>query len=520
MPTILDVWGAQTRFPSIADAAAINSTHRHATNEAYKEATAFYADDWDADFVARSVFTVVFGGSVSSGCGALSPSPICDIGGSWVRLMADKLTARLRQGKRARVHLWNRNAVGAEYFSMCLHKRVHNAHIVLLEFEANTLTSSAASILDLAQRVRRANARARIVLVCWPSETQLLKAPHPVATARIRRRGNNHPDDFIEDQIDAMADEHRIDACFLSTVLRAMPPTAMRQHYEVAKQPGKHQGKHKQPESAYHPSAEGHDILAEAVARMLIRRFEGGVHRSNAVAVPLRQKSWYNQSQPETPIREWCMLNALELPLAQAANGTEQGSWALVDDGKSKGVHKWGYASTGYTREPLKIGPLLPERSCGLFIVNLAYLQSWRAEMGTFVVNCRGCLCTRQPGLWSAVAQQFPVVETSLTRIADDMPRLNVSTTVFTAFYVLKRTTQCVIQVSHHRKEPRAFAGHLRIDGLDILEADCPSRCYLQQFGASGTARVWVRNMTSACGHEVRACACSDRGTVVEASQS
>ena len=45
MPTILDVWGAQTRFPSIADAAAINSTHRHATNEAYKEATAFYADD-------------------------------------------------------------------------------------------------------------------------------------------------------------------------------------------------------------------------------------------------------------------------------------------------------------------------------------------------------------------------------------------------------------------------------------------------------------------------------------------
>jgi hypothetical protein len=122
----------------------------------------------------------------------------------------------------------------------------------------------------------------------------------------------------------------------------------------------------------------------------------------------------------------------------------------LRDEGSDKGVRKLGLVSTREGSR-LSLGPLLTSVRCGVFLVSLGYLQSWRPNQGALHVACvGGCSCHKMPGM---ISTEFPDVRTSYKRSLDGYKRdthemAGMSVTTFTRFVLHKSNgTACTLNV-------------------------------------------------------------------------
>lgn len=431
----------------------------------------------------RILTIAVLGTSVTAGCGAHEPlQRLCDPGHSWGRYMAASLMVRLRHARLLpQVHLWGKNAVMPDWFHTCLGAKVPaHVDVVLLELmpvlDAQALMSHVAPLVQL---IRRRAPQAAIVLVGWPSLTQL----------------RSRTFDALIGAMQAHAAAWQVDLLLANLAL------AEREYASAAaaKLPRAYYG------DAVHPNALGHALLGEAVARFLswrlcdpstttitttedaepsgdddkprdnwhvdvdrvaqahdthvdkpvatghgggshTRRSSAGRGRTPTNATTRATSAWSHHfddmgpkitASGEEPF-EQCLdaseilslsATATQLPPATATTAApgssqhargaavsdEEGGWRLVDEGGAKGVRKMGLLSER-VGSAIRLGPLLPHVRCGMLTAQLGFLQSWRATQGAFHIQCTGCRCHAIPGFWSAPINPFPIVQTSTRR--------------------------------------------------------------------------------------------------------
>ena len=403
-------------------------------------------EEWHrARSIVRRDFTlhvVVLGGSVTAGCGAASPSTLCNIYGSWTHMLMHRLNSL---GVQTEMHVYGKNAVDPDYFLHCTRSRYLSGvvHLVLLEFEINLdgTTKSFSSLDALLRQVHAAAPEATVVFVGWPPKDGLGKA-NPFYRQ-------------IESMLLRGSVRKRVDLALFSRVLQTLRPQQLA--------PEGNQTKWLQLAlSLYadqaHPTPTGHALLAETVARLLLRRLRAPDPCNSAVQPGLRARA---KPLVESSVADGrCYLSADTIPLRQPLPD----SWTLVDEGGAKGVRKLGYLSRTPGGPPLMLGPLLPSLSCALLHVSLSYLRSWRETQGSFTLSCEGCLCSGEPALGPRgfgtsafkdarkANDPWPHVQTAgqlaWTRTGEgytfELP--NASVTVFTRFYALKMDQPCFIK--------------------------------------------------------------------------
>ena len=130
-----------------------------------------HGSDWPvlSERGGRALRVTILGGSVSSGCGSVSPEMRCELANSWPRLLKDRLDELLRVFRyTVHVRLFARNAVTPDYFQQCLANFVGDADVVLIELEANILGAEDVSQLEeLCTEVQAAAPRAALGMVGW-----------------------------------------------------------------------------------------------------------------------------------------------------------------------------------------------------------------------------------------------------------------------------------------------------------------------------------------------------------------
>jgi hypothetical protein len=305
----------------------------------------------------------VLGGSVACGGGAAFPSSSSDLGGSWVRRMADELKDELAavglKRVRASVNLACKGGVTPDYFAMCSGTSLGAADVVLLEFEPNMDMDvdqgqpiSIYNLRLLLQDVRRALPLAPIVFVGWPSFHQWLTAPAMEALEEIEARLK---------QVAVAADG--ADGLFASQLMLQQASDGRTDNATLVLQ--------RIRETFYaeqtHPRQAGHALLGTAAARFVATRMRhaavSGSSSLAGVAEPGRAGS--------TARRSWCFQRADQMPV------TAQGGWELVNEGGARvqGTRKLGFLST-QVGQSLILGPLAPEQRCATLAVSLGVLQS------------------------------------------------------------------------------------------------------------------------------------------------
>lgn len=441
---------------------------------------------------------VIFGASVSAGCGAEAPSHRCHPRWSWPRRLHELLRS---VNLNASVHVFAKSAIDPTFFVPCMRQRfrLSKSSIVLLEFESVAMASpnSMTSLQELIVRVRHEVPRATIANVGWPT--------------RIGVRS-------------------RMDALYVETAQRLgtdviMASTAIE---EVCR--GQNVTRHHLYADEVHPSAAGHMLLAELVLHYVrhVRPIPPSKHLPrHCKHYPQHAMLHARASLPPPPPRlppplqaptrqvqatfdPMCFPTADLLPLPRPMLPA---GWQLRDEARAgTGVKKLGYVST---REgtALEFGPLAPGLRCALLDVHLGYLQSWTSDMGAFTIRCRGgCRCLNIPGTWSSRAYPFPTVQTASwapfwTSVTDHSKHRvnefqNASVTLFTRFLAFIDPKshddhgKCFLSVLHHatddgRSQPRhaglGSSSRIRIDSLGVELASCAHHCNLaRRSGYSG----------------------------------
>jgi len=187
---------------------------------------------------------------------------------------------------------------------------------------------------------------------------------------------------------------------------------------------------------------------------------------------------------------EKCYEDAEMMPVLRPL----EGSWAVVDEGKAKGVVKRGWLSTA-AGDRLRLSPLpLPPGPCGLLRVQLSYLVSaYVAGMGAFKIGCTGCSCMPVTSAFPSL-YPFPVVETDTHRSDDKhLRQSNVSITVsteFQAWWNRSSSTPCAVDIMHlHRTHRAGLEGRSRIR-IDAMALDALEGVWLNYMISRGTGSV------------------------------
>ena len=450
----------------------------------------------------RSTLRVsVLGGSVACGGGAAFPSASSDLGGSWVRRMADELKDELAavglERVRASVNLACKGGVTPDYFAMCSGTSLGAADVVLLEFEPNmdmdvdhAQPISIYNLRLLLQDVRRALPLAPIVFVGWPSLHQWLAAPAMEALEEIEARlkqvalAADGADGLFASQLMLQHASYRRTDTNATLVLQRIRETFYAEQT--------------------HPRQAGHALLGTAAARFVATRMRhaavSGSSSLAGVAEPGRAGS--------TARRSWCFQRADQMPVASP------GGWELVNEGGARvvqGTRKLGFLST-QVGQSLILGPLVPEQRCATLAVSLGVLQSWRRDQGALRVECSGCDCVEGNEKWrrkeDLQATRFPLVETHshlLPRSTVTLP--NATVTVQTRFFLVKDERECLVNITHvtwpARDEARsARRSRVRVDGLALQEPQCGSICRLALRGNRAQRRAGLHAKECAQRHE------------------
>ena len=181
--TDIEVWGELVHLPALANVAAVpplqtrEVLHGRGRLEPSSEAP-------------NVLKVVILGGSVSAGCGTLSPSLRCDLAGSWARRLQDRLQAALGDAKEVQVALWARRAITADWFSLCLRLRVpSDTQLVALEFMPNTLSPIATR--GLAARAAVAVVKTKLATMAvgsWLTRLVMVAPGAEVGTLAARAR--------------------------------------------------------------------------------------------------------------------------------------------------------------------------------------------------------------------------------------------------------------------------------------------------------------------------------------------
>lgn len=501
----LHVWGTPVRFEPLADATRgmVEPGALSAASSVQRVQERLWHQAWRQ---ARSstLRISVLGGSVACGGGAAFPSSSSDLGGSWVRRMADALRDELAavglESVRATVNLACKGGVTPDYFAMCSGTSLGAADVVLVEFEPNMDMDahhgqpiSVYNLRLLLQEVRRALPLAPIVFIGWPSFYQWLTAPAIEALEEIEARLK---------QVALAADG--VDGLFASQLMLQQTSGGRINNATLVLQ--------KIRETFYaeqtHPRQAGHALLGTAAARFVATRMRhaavGGSSSLAAVAEPGRAGTKARRS--------WCFQRADELPVAAP------GGWQLVNEGGAQvhGTRKLGFLST-HVGQSLVLGPLVPELRCATLAVSLGVLQSWRRDQGALRVDCSGCDCVEGNEKWrrkeDLQATRFPLVETHshlLPRSTVTLP--NATVTVQTRFFVVKDERECFVNITHvtwpARDEARSVRhSRVRVDNLALQEPQCGSVCRLALRGNHAQRRAGLHAKECAQRHEAsKAC--------------
>lgn len=427
---------------------------------------------------AGALHIAILGSSSTAGCGAGEPwdsssgnetlSQRCMPALSWPRRLKDELDALSpTKDMNVKLSVYYKAAVNVGHFARCTAQLFpSNAHVVLLEM-ANVIWT--ADVSRVVRSVRRVAPQAIVAFVIWPTKD---KAASKSGYADVV----------------AAAEKESADVIQLQHVL-----------HELRAKPGKvqlHQMYAMHGSDSNHPSPWGHAIMAAAAARYISKQLSPCADRADRASFRSLARPPVESTQPW----ELC-LDARGLRAASA-----NGAWALVDEGRLKGVPKLGLVSTavGEIMTTRLSGP--PGSRCSLMRAELGYLISAsRAELGGFRLSCTGCLCHPLVGFWDGKLNPWPELQT-FAALAHDPSywESNVSVTALTSFFVVWNGVRnggggqaCELSIEHrpastrfthdydrqlpralwHRFEAQASQARLapsrvRIDSLALSEAN------------------------------------------------
>ncbi len=414
---------------------------------------------------------VVFGGSVSAGCGRTGQR--CELGHSWARLLMDVLDVSL--GAHAvpahrispRVNIVAKGAILPEYFTTCtggyLEGRRRN-QVIIVEFGPSVMVTGShdcgLSLEPLILALRAAAPWSPIVYVHW----KVLKG----SAARLDACERSLLDLFALRHVDAI----------LPHSLTAATSAPLSEFYNER--------------DRVHPNLMGNELMALATARHIVGKLGGdaagecvGPARDDAAGGAAGGAAGSTAAGGDV---EWCERNASRLGVI----GPLAGTWRVVDEG-NRGIPKLGYLST-QPGEVLRIGPILPSVRCAFMTAKVSFLQSWRPNQGSLKISCAGrCRCRALPGQWAQGSDPFPVVRSTYA------PQTPASLTSSTRFYMALTdgaglgpisTDHCHLAVQHlpagrpANASGDGVASRVRIDGVSFSTvADCSRTC--------GTWRRW-----------------------------
>jgi hypothetical protein len=310
----------------------------------------------------------------------------------------------------AQISMWGKNAVGPSFFTQCTASFVsHRAHIVLLETESimDMTGGNGTDIQQLILSVRNVAPRAAIVFAGWPhTNAQLAEVPRSWKRVSMEYLQDRRKQFLArtERSLVAVASWLSIDVLYAAGVI-------------LSQVEGVHsfsQLKALLYADAVHPTAKGHELLAELAARHIVRQLRahgcgaGGSAGSAGSAGHLMPPPHTGHANTAIPVDQLCYLSANQIPVASAGN------WTLVDEGREKGIPKLGYVSR-HVGDELRLGPIAPG-ACGTATVNLGYLRSWRADQGAFFISCSGCTCFGKDAKHYTAFESYPIVQTSSLR--------------------------------------------------------------------------------------------------------
>ena len=497
LPSVLRVWGEVRALhhdpgpddsvaAALAGAAKLDALELTTNQSLWRNESCSWAGARTAVTQHERLSVVVFGGSVTAGCGAAYPSLKCNSLTSWTRMLHDNLVAEL--GRNIEVQVWGKNAIRASYFTQCTSEKLpENTNVVLLELQPNLWVHGqlrcsycAQYLEEVIDHVRRAAPRAAIALIGWP-----------IQDLRPER---------IESVIRQVAVGRGIDAWFASPWTHHPALAGFLSSRNISMGDGL-PGLRADP---VHPNMLGHALLANGASRLIMERLRERP-RCEGVASP-------HPSQPN--VQEWCYLSADQIPLRSTssakvgksptnapgladgrgnANGGRLG-WSLVDEGGSKGVKKLGFLSTLEYGSPLILGPL---PRCSELFLSLGVLQSWRTDFGALSVGCTGpCICAPLPCAFTdRCASKSIIVQTSSARRRYGSGRVELENATITVTHSLKVLTpnymnlslsnsSCYLKVAHVATHilpaPPSKHTRVRVDSLALqalsLQAQGPQR--------------------------------------------
>lgn len=282
---------------------------------------------------------VVFGASVSAGCGAEEVPHRCAPRWSWARRAAELFQ---NGGLNASVHVWAKGAVDPSFFVPCLRSRfgmdkLSRGGIVLLEFEpiysALSPSDPPSGLLELVARVRADAPLALVALVGWP-DIRTAKNYKRLSPSRL-----THGDLVYT----AAARDLKVDVLLASP---ALPTEAVGSFYA----------------DAVHPSPNGHALLATLVHQYVLRllehrpstgtaaattsstgadgmRCEDGRAPGSAPPPPSTDaNSATDANSSAAPFAPSCFPTADTIPIAGGVSGLANG-WALRDEARAGTGH-------------------------------------------------------------------------------------------------------------------------------------------------------------------------------------
>ncbi len=449
----------------------------------------------------------VLGVSTTAGCGAAeswlevippvpsSNSKSCVPSRSWARHMYEELGRETAPGASSglgghslAVDVFPFNAVAASAHGDCASSRVkRDTSLILLEVATNLFNTD---VRELILRVHAAAPAAAIIFVAWPSQAWL---------KQMALREAAWPCCDFKRILDACHGSPRASVIDVAAVLHATRLPLSTWYAKGGK-------------DAVHPNPFGHALLGHVVARFVAARLSTTARTDRTQdRTGERQPpppSWRQPSPPPSAaveqqhaakleaagaaVQEVCYSSG-ELPLANASLRASIG-WALVDDGRRKGVPKLGLASER-VGDTLSIGPLprFGARPCGVTMVKLGYLLSHSnvgGYYGAIELACRGgCHCAKVSSPFQARISPFPIVQTDAASHYDPLVRnSSPSVTLTTSFWAAWSAERpCMLHANHRQvnypqggsPRVRERPSRVRIDSLALRPATLAEMTHL-----------------------------------------
>lgn len=413
-------------------------------------------------------------------------------------------------------HIRHKNAVSAEYFSHCTRTYLpfavgganySSADMVLLEMATNDWDGTR-GIERLLRNLRREAPAAPLLFIGW-ARKPLAAVPSTITSAASSQ------------DVEIVRIAEAISALDRERLLPKESASAPQSSYA------------RRGRDVVHPSPIGHALMANLTAHFIADRLHAvgcdagprtRAHKRFARAADWESMAGRNARERENtmateeeggeeglsePLASWERCHTrldLHDPPVAVEQPRDGGAWAVVDDGKSKGIPKLGLASW-HVGNRLVLGPIRGPAGVGAapLLVQLGYLLSPNAQtggppdakatrgeanrpvyqQGAFRISCEGCTCSPL-GAPSGVAwlYPFPEVQTDANSAGGHYTRLNATVTATTDFLLFWRARErCRIILTHTRSAaprslatsaqhpdasipPRTYGSRIRIDSL------------------------------------------------------